>query len=91
MIGNKVLLKELAFDNRSVIILPDGHKPEILRCEVIEAGPGYVTDKGLVPLQVKKGDHVYIPEHVAVGVEFNSFKYLICAEDRILAIWRKDV
>jgi len=85
-IGDKVLLEELMHDTRSKIILPDGAKPEIIRCRVVAVGPGHMTLQGLKPLQVVVGDEVYVPRFSAVEVEFNTFKYLICAEDRIFAI-----
>ncbi|KAL5105803.1 10 kDa heat shock protein mitochondrial [Taenia crassiceps] len=46
------------------IMLPDKSKGKVLEATVVAAGPGRVTEQGsTIPLCVKVGDNVFLPEY----------------------------
>ena len=90
-IGGKVLLRELAYDKRSGLILPGAKNTPVLRAEVVEVGPGYLQSDGrYVPCQVKKGDHVYVTRQRVGVATFNGFEYLMTDEANLLVVIDKE-
>jgi chaperonin GroES len=69
------------------IIIPDTAKEKPMQGEIIEVGPGRITDDGnTVAMQVKKGDRVLYGKYSGTEVTMGTDEYLIMRESDIFAI-----
>ena len=69
------------------IIIPDTAKEKPMQGEIIEVGPGRITDDGkTVAMQVKKGDRVLYGKYSGTEVSVGTDEYLIMRESDIFAI-----
>ncbi len=69
------------------IIIPDTAKEKPMQGEIIEVGPGRVTDEGKnVAMQVKKGDRVLYGKYSGTEVAIDGEEYLIMRESDIFAV-----
>ena len=69
------------------IIIPDTAKEKPMQGEIIEVGPGRITDDGkTVAMQVKKGDRVLYGKYSGTEVSMGTEEYLIMRESDIFAI-----
>ena len=69
------------------IIIPDTAKEKPMQGEIIEVGPGRVTDDGkTVDMQLKKGDRVLYGKYSGTEVSIETEEYLIMRESDIFAI-----
>jgi chaperonin GroES len=88
-LGDRVLIKssEAKEVKKSGIIIPDTAKEKPQEGEVIEVGPGRVTDEGdRIEMEVKKGDKVLYGKYSGTEVTIDDVEYLIMRESDILAI-----
>lgn len=69
------------------IIIPDTAKEKPMQGEIIEVGPGRMTDDGKkIPPEVKKGDRVLYGKYSGTEVSIADEEYLIMRESDIFAI-----
>ena len=69
------------------IIIPDTAKEKPMQGEIMEVGPGRVTDDGkTVSMQLKKGDRVLYGKYSGTEVSIETDEYLIMRESDIFAI-----
>ncbi|MEW5994587.1 MAG: co-chaperone GroES [Candidatus Zixiibacteriota bacterium] len=69
------------------IIIPDTAKEKPMQGEIIEVGPGRMTDDGKkIPPEVKKGDRVLYGKYSGTEVSIGGDDYLIMRESDIFAI-----
>ena len=69
------------------IIIPDTAKEKPMQGEVVEVGPGRVTDEGkTVSMQIKKGDKILYGKYSGTEVSIEGEEYLIMRESDIFAI-----
>jgi chaperonin GroES len=88
-LADRVLIKPLEAEEmkKGGIIIPDTAKEKPQEGEVIEVGPGRVTDEGKkVPLEVKKGDKVLYGKYSGTEVTIDDTEYMIMRESDILAV-----
>ncbi len=88
-LADRVLIKSLEPEEmkKGGIIIPDTAKEKPQEGEVIEVGPGRVTDDGKkIPLEVKKGDKVLYGKYSGTEVTIDDTEYMIMRESDILAI-----
>ncbi|MHB8996176.1 MAG: co-chaperone GroES [Armatimonadota bacterium] len=88
-LGDRVLIKPLAAEEKSAggIILPEKAQEKPREGEVIEVGPGKLSDKGeRKVLTVKKGDVVVYSEYGGTEISFEGTDYLLIDEGSILAV-----
>jgi chaperonin GroES len=90
-LGDRVVVQLLAPNEKksaSGIIIPDTVSKE--RGEqgtVIAVGPGRLTDAGkVIPVAVKKGDHVIFSKYGPDEVKIDGKEYFIISENNILAV-----
>ena len=88
-LGSRILIKmkEGEETTKSGIILSGNaqEKPQI--AEVIEVGPGEISENGeRITMEVKKGDNVIISKYSGTEVKYEGEEYLIVKQDDILAI-----
>ena len=88
-LADRVLIKplETAEMKKGGIIIPDTAKEKPQEGEVMEVGPGRVTDDGKqIAVEVKKGDKVLYGKYSGTEVTVDDVEYLIMRESDILAI-----
>ena len=69
------------------IIIPDTAKEKPMQGEIMEIGPGRITDDGkTIGMQVKKGDRVLYGKYSGTEVSVGTDEYLIMRESDIFAI-----
>jgi chaperonin GroES len=69
------------------IIIPDTAKEKPMQGEIMEIGPGRITDDGkTIAMQVKKGDRVLYGKYSGTEVSVGTDEYLIMRESDIFAI-----
>jgi len=69
------------------IIIPDTAKEKPMQGEIMEVGPGRMTDDGkTIAMQVKKGDRVLYGKYTGTEVTIGADEYLIMRESDIFAI-----
>jgi chaperonin GroES len=69
------------------IIIPDTAKEKPMQGEIIEVGPGRMTDDGKsISMQVKKGDRILYGKYTGTEVSIEGEEYLIMRESDIFAI-----
>lgn len=72
------------------IIIPDTAKEKPMQGEIIEVGPGKVSDDGKkLPLEVKKGDRVLYGKYSGTEVSIDGEELLIMRESDIFAVIAK--
>jgi len=85
---DRVLLKRLEEQEvkKGGIIIPDTAKEKPQEAEVIGVGKGRVSEDGkVIPLEVKKGDHVLIGKYSGTEVNIDGVEHVILREEEILA------
>ena len=88
-LADRVLIKPLEVEEqkRGDIIIPDTAKEKPQEGEVVEVGPGRMTDEGKqVAMEVKKGDKVLYGKYSGTEVTVDNADYLIMRESDILAV-----
>lgn len=88
-LADRVLIKPLEAEEakRGGIIIPDTAKEKPQQGEVIEIGPGRVSEEGdKIPMEVKKGDKVLYGKYSGTEVTVDDVEYLIMRESDIFAI-----
>ncbi|MCI0406791.1 MAG: co-chaperone GroES [candidate division Zixibacteria bacterium] len=72
------------------IIIPDTAKEKPQEGEIVEVGPGRITDDGKkISLEVKKGDKVLYGKYSGTEITVADNDYLILREADILAVVEK--
>jgi chaperonin GroES len=88
-LADRVLVKpiEMAEVKKGGIIIPDTAKEKPQEGEIIEVGPGKVTEDGKkIPMEVKKGDRILYGKYSGSEVSVDGNEYLIMRESDILAV-----
>lgn len=72
------------------IIIPDSAKERPLTGEVIAVGSGKQLEDGkVIPLDVKKGDHVLFGKYSGTEIKLDGVEHLILREDEVLGVIEK--
>lgn len=71
---------------KSGIILSSAAKEKPQIAEVLEVGPGKVTNGELEKMYVKKGDKVVISKYSGTEIKYEGQELIILKQDDILAI-----
>ncbi|MEX0917112.1 MAG: co-chaperone GroES [Candidatus Paceibacterota bacterium] len=92
-LGDRVLVRPFSEDEKSKkspsgIIIPDTvEKERSGEGEVIAVGPGKRGDDGkIIPMEVKKGDHILFSKYGYEEVKMEEEEYYIINESSILAV-----
>ncbi len=91
-LADRVVIKPIdeAEVKKGGIIIPDTAKEKPQEGEIIEVGPGRITDDGKkIALEVKKGDKVLYGKYSGTEISVGDNDYLILRETDILAIVEK--
>jgi len=69
------------------LFIPDTAKEKPQKGEVIEIGPGKLTDDGkLIQMEIKVGDTVLFEKYSGSKINLDEIEHLIIREDDILGI-----
>jgi chaperonin GroES len=88
-LADRVLIRPLETEEmkKGGIIIPDTAKEKPQEGEIIEVGPGRMTDDGKkIPMEVKKGDKVLYGKYSGTEVTIDDKEYMIMRESDILAV-----
>lgn len=88
-LADRVLVRPLEAqeEKKGGIIIPDTAKEKPQQGEVVEIGPGRITDDGKkIAMEVKKGDRILYGKYSGTEVTLDGVEYLILREPDILAI-----
>jgi chaperonin GroES len=88
-LADRVLIKPLEAEEmkKGGIIIPDTAKEKPQEGEVMEVGPGRMTDDGKkIPMEVKKGDKILYGKYSGTEVTIDDVEYLIMREGDVLAV-----
>ncbi len=88
-LADRVLVKPLENEEvkRGSIIIPDTAKEKPQEGEIMEVGPGRITEDGKkIPMEVKKGDKILYGKYSGTEVSIENMEYLIMRESDVLAI-----
>ncbi|HEX9917148.1 MAG TPA: co-chaperone GroES [candidate division Zixibacteria bacterium] len=88
-LADRVLVKPLETEEtkKGGIIIPDTAKEKPQEGEIMEVGPGRITEDGKkIPMEVKKGDKILYGKYSGTEVTIDNVDYLIMRESDILAI-----
>ena len=88
-LADRVVLKTMEESEtmKGGIIIPDTAKEKPMQGEIVEVGPGRMTDDGkTVNMQVKKGDRVLYGKYSGTEVSIEDQEYLIMRESDIFAV-----
>ncbi len=88
-LADRILVKTLEPEEvkRGAIIIPDTAKEKPQEGEVIEVGPGRISDEGKkVEMSLKKGDRILYGKYSGSEVTVGEEEYLIMRESDVLAV-----
>lgn len=88
---NRVLIKKIEQEARTAsgIILQEAADKNVVG-EVFETGPGNLDEHGKhIPVLVKKGDMVLLPEYGGSKVKLHGVEYYVYRDSDILGILQK--
>ncbi len=88
---NRVLVKRFEQEARTAsgIILQEAADKNVLG-EIVETGPGNLNEQGKhIPLVVKKGDMVLLPEYGGSKVKLQGVEYFVYRDSDILGVLQK--
>lgn len=88
-LGDRVLVKRIEPEKKtsSGIIIPDSAQEKPSEAEVVAVGNGIKDKKGnMLPLEVKKGDRIFIPTWGGTELKIDGITYMIIKEADILAV-----
>ena len=69
------------------IIIPDTAKAKPRTGKVVATGPGKLDDNGnRVPMDVKKGDHVFFDRYSGTEIKIDGIEHLFMRENDILGV-----
>ena len=92
-LADRVLVRPLEEGEakRGSIYIPDTAKEKPQQGEVVEVGPGKVTDEGkLIPLDVKRGDRVLFAKWSgSEAITLGDVEHLLLKASDILAVLEK--
>ncbi|ETN74384.1 hypothetical protein RB195_010719 [Necator americanus] len=87
---DRVLVERLAAETKTKggIMLPEKSQGKVLEATVISVGPGGRNEKGeIIPMSVKAGDHVLLPEYGGTKVVVDEKEYSIFREQDLLGVF----
>ena len=86
---DRVVVKRVEEEGKTKggIIIPDTAKEKPMEGEIVAVGPGARDEKGtLVPLDVKKGDHILFGKWSGTEIKLDGEDLLIMKESDIMGI-----
>ena len=88
-LADRVVVKALeeVETKKGGIIIPDTAKEKPMQGEIVEIGPGRMTDEGKkIAMEVKKGDRILYGKYSGTEVSIDGEEYLIMRESDIFAV-----
>ena len=91
---DRVVVERIDAEAKSAggIIIPDTAQEKPSQGEIIAVGPGGRDEAGkLIPIDLKKGDHVLFGKWSGTEVKLDSVDYLIMKESDIMGVLQETV
>lgn len=89
---DRVLIERFAAEvkTKGGIVIPEKAQGKVHSGTVVAVGPGGRTDNGqTIPLQVKEGDKVLLPEYGGQKVEIDNKEFFLFRDADILGKWQE--
>lgn len=89
---DRVLVERFAKETttKGGIVLPDKAVGKVLNATVVAVGPGGRAHNGeIIPVSVKPGDKVLLPEYGGNKIEIDSKEYYLFRDSDILGKWNE--
>mmetsp|Transcript_15637 Transcript_15637/g.18270 ORF Transcript_15637/g.18270 Transcript_15637/m.18270 type:complete len:102 (+) Transcript_15637:89-394(+) len=86
---DRVLVQKVKSEAKTAsgIFLPDSAKQDPNSAKVLAIGPGRMSKEGeLIPMNVKVGDTVLIPEYGGVTLNFDKEEYHVFRDEDIMGV-----
>lgn len=90
---DRVLVQAFKAETKTAagIYLPEASKQSINQAKVVSVGPGRLNKNNeRLPLAVKAGDTVIIPEYGGMSIKFDSEDYKIFRDEDIVGVMEDD-
>eukprot|EP00930_Biecheleria_cincta_P014085 TRINITY_DN1225_c0_g1_i2.p2 TRINITY_DN1225_c0_g1~~TRINITY_DN1225_c0_g1_i2.p2 ORF type:complete len:103 (+),score=22.73 TRINITY_DN1225_c0_g1_i2:156-464(+) len=90
---DRILVQKLKTETKTAtgILLPDSAVKQKNWGKVLAAGPGRLSKDGeLVPMNVKVGDTVVVPEYGGVQLKFDDEDFHVFRDDDIMGIVQEE-
>lgn len=84
---DRVLVERLAAQTKTKggVLIPEKAQSKVLEATVISVGPGARTEDGsVIPVTVKAGDQVLLPEYGGTKIVLDEQEYLLFRDGDIL-------
>ncbi len=88
-IRDRLLVKKIedSMKTKSGLVLSDDTKERPTKGEVLSVGDGKLNDDGkLIPMVIKKGDHIVYPKYAGHPIKLDGIEYLILDENEVLGV-----
>jgi len=88
---DRVLIERFVAETKTKggIMIPEKAQGKVLNGTVVAVGPGQRADNGnTIPVSVKEGDRVLLPEYGGTKVEIENKEYYIFRDSEILGKWQ---
>lgn len=93
-IRDRLLVKKIedTMKTKSGLTLSDDTKERPTKGEVLAVGEGKVNEDGkLLPMIVKKGDHIVYPKYSGHPIKLEGVEYLILDENEVLGLLKGEL
>mmetsp|Transcript_2823 Transcript_2823/g.4664 ORF Transcript_2823/g.4664 Transcript_2823/m.4664 type:complete len:103 (+) Transcript_2823:78-386(+) len=90
---DRILVQKIKAEAKTAsgIFLPESAKKDPNWAKVLSVGPGKHGKEGdLVPVNVKVGDTVVVPEYGGVSLKFDNEEYHVFRDDDIMGIVQEE-
>eukprot|EP00434_Breviolum_minutum_P010937 symbB.v1.2.009643.t1/scaffold617.1/size180324/9 len=90
---DRVLVQKIKTEAKTAsgILLPEGAKQDPNWGKVLAAGPGRLSKEGeLLPMNIKVGDTVVIPEYGGVTLNFEKEEYHVFRDEDIMGVIQEE-
>ncbi|KAJ1982734.1 mitochondrial heat shock protein Hsp10 [Dimargaris cristalligena] len=85
---DRILVKRIQPEQRTTsgLYIPEKSQEAMQEGNVVAVGPGLITKEGkTIPLQLKEGDRVVLPQFGGATVKLNGEELLLMRENEVLA------
>eukprot|EP00801_Mesodinium_rubrum_P014782 Mrub_15129.p2 GENE.Mrub_15129~~Mrub_15129.p2 ORF type:complete len:112 (+),score=8.00 Mrub_15129:32-337(+) len=86
-LGSRILVRSIVPQKKtkSGILLPESHKDAVKTGSVVAVGPGELNEGKLIPVSIKVGETVVMPEYGGTKFKEGEAEYVLLRESELLA------
>merc|ERR1712166_907317 len=86
-LGSRILVRSIVPQKKTKhgILLPESHKEALKTGSVVAVGPGEINEGKLIPIIIKIGETVVLPEYGGTKFNEGEMEYVLLRESELLA------